>query len=335
MQPDPAPVLILYNTPAPGARESEAGILAEVEAVTGALQRLGVRHHAIGLRDLADLPAALYRHPAHIAINLVEGFQHDSGDMTLVPAVCRALGVEVTGGDTPCLSLGLDKWKTKSILTAAGIPCPAGVLVPVGRPVPASGLPAGLCIVKPVAAAASEGIDAYSLADSESPALGDLVRQVHAKFNQPALIEEMVGRRELNVSVFQNGNDVQVLPLAEIDFSAFEGGRPRIVGYAAKWQPDSFEYRNTPRVIPAPVTPEQADRIHRVALSAWNALGCRDYARVDIRLDDRGEPVVLEVNPNPDISPDAGITLQIQAAGLTYTQFIERVATLAFEKAQR
>lgn len=328
MPDESGPVLVLYNAPSPGAGESEAGILWEVEAVVASLQRLGVPHVAVGLRDLADLPPALSRHPAHIAINLVEGFQHDPNDMTLVPAVCRAFGVEVTGSDTPCLSLVLDKWKTKTVLAAAGIRCPAGILVPVGQPVPPTGLPVGSCIVKPVAADASEGIDAHSIVNSASPALHDLVRQIHEKFNQPALIEEMVGQRELNISVLQIGGAVQVLPLAEIDFSAFGADRPRIVGYAAKWNMDSFEYLNTVRVIPAPVTPEQADKIRAVALSAWSALGCRDYARVDIRLDDRGEPVVLEVNPNPDISQDdgyvdAGFPAALSVARISYDQFVQ------------
>ena len=330
MPADPGPMLVLYNMPAGGGhgglpsacRESEAGILAEVEAVSAALARLGVPHERVGLRDLADLPGALYRHAAGLAVNLVEGFQHAPNDMTLVPAVCRAFGVEVTGSDTPCLSLALDKWKTNSLLTAHGIRCPRGVLVPVGQPLPSAGLPAGTCIVKPAASDASEGIDAHSLADAASPTLHDLVRQIHDTFNQAALVEELVGERELNVSLLQVGERVQILAIAEIDLSSLGPDRPKIVGYAAKWLPDSYEYAHTPRILPARLAPGQQAQVRRVSLAAWQALGCRDYARVDFRLDDRGEPVVLEVNPNPDISPEDGFAAALTAAGITYDRFV-------------
>jgi D-alanine-D-alanine ligase len=304
------------------SRESELGIMEEVQAVRASMDRLRISHLTVGLRDLADLPAVLYRHPAHIAVNLVEGFQHTPDDMSLVPAVCRAFGVEVTGSDTPCISLALDKWKTNRILAAHGIRCPHGVLIPVGQILPAPHSLSGQCIVKPAASDASEGIDSHSVVDADDPTLHDLIRHIHEKFNQPALVEPMIGQRELNVSILQIGRSVEVLPLAEIDFSAFAPSHPKIVGYAAKWIPDSFEYNHTPRIIPAPVSMEQAVEIRRIAQLAWQAIGCRDYARVDIRLDDCGQPVVLEVNPNPDISPDAGFAAALGAAGYSYDRFI-------------
>ena len=330
MAADSKPVLVLYNTPAdkspdgvPAAfQESDAGILEELRAVCASLDRLGLPHQPIGLRSLADLPGALYRYPGSIAVNLVEGFAHNPSDMTLVPAVCRAFGVEVTGSDTPCISLALDKWRTNSVLEAGGIRCPRAVLIPVGRTALPPRLPAGPCIVKPVALDASEGIDSSSVTDSSSPVLLDLIRQVHERSKQPALVEEMIGQRELNVSLLQTGNTVEVLPLAEIDFSAFGPGCPRIVGYTAKWLSDSFEYKHTPRIIPAPLTPEQAEKVKRVSLAAWEAVGCRDYARVDIRLDDHDEPVVLEVNPNPDICPEDGFAAALSAAGYSYDHFV-------------
>ena len=318
-------VLILYNAQGDSFAfaESEAGVLDQVRAVAASLKNLGIPYREVGLHFLRDLPAALSANAAHLAVNLVEGFPGVSADAFLVPAACRALGVEVTGNDTPCLALSTDKARTKAILCAAGLRCPAGVVIPVGQDVYLPDLPSGLCIVKPVATDASEGIDSHSIVDSADPKLLVLVREIHEKFKQPAIIEEMVGRREINVSLLQRGDSVEVLPLAEIDFSAFGEDRPRIVGYAAKWKKDSFEYSNTPRTFHSDLSASLRQRISDMALSAWRALGCRDYARVDFRLTEQNEPVVLEVNANPDISPDAGFAAALRESGIAYDEFVK------------
>jgi D-alanine-D-alanine ligase len=107
-----------------------------------------------------------------------------------------------------------------------------------------------------------------------------------------------------------------VLPVAEIRFDAFPADKPRIVGYAAKWDADSFEYRNTPRTFS--VEPDLAALVGRLALDCWDVFRLDGYARVDFRVDDRGMPWVLEVNANPCLSPDAGFAAALAAAGIEY-----------------
>jgi len=138
-------------------------------------------------------------------------------------------------------------------------------------------------------------------------------------------VEQFVAGREINVTLVEWDGDVHPLPLAEIDFSAFPPGKPRIVDYAAKWLADSFEFQHTPRRIPAAVDETTAAAIRRLALAAWRAVGCRDYARVDLRLDAEGRPFVLEVNPNPDISPDAGFAAALAAAGIPWVEFVRKM----------
>ena len=133
--------------------------------------------------------------------------------------------------------------------------------------------------------------------------------------------------REFNVGLW--GEPPEVLPLAEIDFSAFSDPLARIVTFAAKWEEDSFEYVNTPAQCPARVDEPTAERIREVARQAWQAIGCRGYARVDIRMDEAGTPYVVEVNCNPDISPDAGFFRAARAAGYSYQQMAERILLLA------
>jgi D-alanine-D-alanine ligase len=329
-------VLILFNTPdgsTSAFAESEIGVMEQVRAVADALKTLGMSYREIRLKSLRELPFALSRNASQLAINLVEGFPGAPADAFLVPAVCRALGIEVTGNDTPCLALSTDKTRTKAILSAAGIRCPAGAAVQVGQEISLMQLPGGLCIVKPAAADASEGIDAHSIIDSSDPKLGELVREIHEKFKQPAIVEEMIGQREINVSLLQMGDSVKVLPLAEIDFSAFGKNKPRIVGYAAKWKKDSFEYSNTRRTFHSDLPESLRQRISEMALVAWRTLGCRDYVRVDFRLTEQNEPVVLEVNANPDISPDAGFAAALQEAGISYSNFVKTLLDNALSRA--
>jgi D-alanine-D-alanine ligase len=323
-------VLVLYNMPcaAQGAdtklcAESEAGILNEVAAVTNALELLEIKYRSIGLESFADISKVLAQSPERIVFNLVEGFPGDLEDVNYVPAVCRAFGKSVTGNETHALALSLDKWHSKMVLASHGLPVPAGIIVKVGEKAKASLLPPGPYIVKPISTDASEGIDFHSIVQKSGAALNKVVAQVHEQFGQPALVEQFIGGRELNVSVLQIGDETRVLPLAEIDFSKFDKDKPRIVGYSAKWLPDSFEFNNTPRIIPAPLPQRTAARVREGALDAWHAVGCQDYARIDFRLDEKLNPYVLEVNPNPDISPDAGFAAALEAAGIEYSDFVK------------
>jgi D-alanine-D-alanine ligase len=123
------------------------------------------------------------------------------------------------------------------------------------------------------------------------------------------------------------------LPVAEIRFDAFPADKPRIVGYAAKWDLESFEYRNTPRSFT--VEPELAERLRRIALDCWALFRLDGYARVDFRVDESGRPWVLEVNANPCLSPDAGFAAALAEAGLGYEAAVERLIDDALERAPR
>jgi len=327
-----AQVLILHNVPRSAPKgaanvyfESDVGVLDEVEAVTESLDRLGISHRVVGVSYFNEVPQALAASPEPIVFNLVESFHARPEEAMYVPAVCKAFGKAVTGNDTPCLMLTLDKWKTKCVLVAAGVPCPAGVIVPVGHRIPRSKLPPAPLIVKPLLTDASEGIDTSSIINSPGPSLKAAVDRVHKQFGHPALIEQLIGHRELNVSLLERDCRVDVLPLAEIDFSAFGEDRPKIVDYNAKWLVESFEFQHTPRIIPAPLPERVAERVRKYALAAWHATGCRDYARVDFRLSDDGEPYVLEVNPNPDITAEAGSVNALEAAGISYDAFLKSI----------
>jgi D-alanine-D-alanine ligase-like ATP-grasp enzyme/ribosomal protein S18 acetylase RimI-like enzyme len=327
-------VLILYNLPEAGRpgrpAESEAGVMTEVKAVGAALTKLGWPHRRAGIRRLRDLPSVLRVNPHQVVFNLVEGFPERPEDAMLVPAVCHSFGKAVTGSDTACLTLTLDKAKTKAVLRTSGVSVPGGIVVPVGSPLDPGMLDQDLTyIVKPLSADASEGIGPDSIGKPGSPALAAAVSRIHQQFRHPALVEQFVGNREFNVSVLARGDHVEVLPVAEIVFDGYGPDRPLIVDYAAKWHSNSFEYTHTRRVVPAAVDQTVADSLRRAALEACSACGCSDYARVDFRMDPDNRHHVLEVNPNPDISPEAGFPAALAAAGIAYEEFVMAVVSNA------
>jgi D-alanine-D-alanine ligase len=324
-------VLIIHNAVNAGDAkdksrlESIAGVLDEVKAVAAALEELGIEYQTKSIQKIEQLPIVLEQSSSRIVFNLVEDLSGSVTDACLVPAVCLAHKKACTGSTTPALLLSQNKWQAKAVLTVANVVCPAGVLVSVGQKVKLKSLPKGRYIVKPALADASEGIDSDSVVDVPRPALQRAVDKIHTQFGQPAIVEQFVSGREINVSLLERDGRVDVLPLAEIDFSKFGPDKPRIVGYRAKWLADSFEYQNTPRIIPAGISEKAADSIRQYAKKAWQAIGCNGYARVDFRLDENQQPFVLEVNPNPDISPDAGFPAAVSAAGITFCRFVQNV----------
>lgn len=330
-------VVILFNLPRAAAAnacaESDAGILRQVAAVADALCHLGIPHRRAGVYGLTDVPAALAAGDEEIVVNLVESLAGDERDMAFVPEVARAMGRSCTGNDGTCQALCHDKWRANAVLRGRGVPTPAGVCVPAGQRAVPGELPAGPLIIKPLHTDASEGITAASVVESCGAALDEAVRRVHEQFDQPALVEQYIDGRELNVSVIDIAGGARTLPVAEIEFVAYPPGKPRIVDYAAKWLPESFEYRNTPRRIPAALDPAAAAQVQRLALEAWAAVGGRDYARVDFRLAADGRPYVLEVNPNPDLSPDAGFAAALEAVDIPFEAFVKALIENALSRA--
>ena len=321
-----AGVLILHQRVTGGSLASDAGVLSEVAAVQEALDSLGVCHRVADAGSIEDVVCAVSGGVEPVVFNLVESFTEHAETAAGVPAVCESFGRECTGADSAALALTLDKVQTREALTAAGVRVPAAAVVGIGAAVSSNGLPPGPWIVKPAASDASEGIRAEtSVVCEPGRRLAAAVEAVHAKLHQPALVEQLVGTREINVSLLENGGRVEVLPLAEIDFSAFPSSQPRVVDYAAKWEPESFAFRNTPRIIPAGLPPGLAEHIRELALAAWRSTGCRDYARVDFRLEDSGTVFALEVNANPDISPDAGFAAALDACSMPFVDFVGMV----------
>lgn len=188
-------------------------------------------------------------------------------------------------------------------------------------------------IVKPALEDASAGIEEESVVYNLE-ALKKRVKYVLEYFAQPALVEEFIVGRELNVAVFGD-TELEVLPISEIDFSRLPENFHPIVSFQAKWDPYHVAYHKTIPKCPAPLSKKIQKEAEEIALKAVKAVGCRDYARVDMRLSSDKKLYVLEVNPNPDLQEDAGFMRSAKAAGYSYSLTLKMIVDFAYMRKHR
>lgn len=322
-------VAIVYDATAPehaetGAEEAAAvasvlDVIVDVECVAKG-DGMSVRRVALPgdpramLREVAAIDA-------DVIVNLAECWRGIARFEVGVAWALELRGIPYTGADPRALALCLEKPLARAVLADAGVPVPRGFVAHTVED--ADAVPAeGAWVVKPAAQDASHGIDRESVARGRD-ALRARVAALRGRGIGPALIEEYIDGRELNASILEQGGAPRVLPIAEIDYSNFPTGAPRILTFAAKWDPASEDYRASPAV-PAELSPDLRARVEAVALGAWRALGLRGYGRVDLRLDARG-PFVIDVNPNPDLSRGAGLCLAAARAGLSYEALVRGI----------
>ena len=214
-----------------------------------------------------------------------------------VAGLLELMGIPYTGSDPFALGLALNKFHVKQILRSAGIPTARGLSALSGQKLT---IPRGMrfpMIVKPARQDASLGINSNSVCHTPEQ-LEKQILYIHEVYEQEALVEEYLDGREFNVSVIGDRNP-EVLAISEIDFAGLPEDEPRIVSYRAKWDEESPMYSSTVPICPANLTKRLENRIRDIAIRSYQCIGCRDYARVDMRTDARGSLYVLEVNPNP------------------------------------
>jgi len=327
-------VVLLHDAHAALGRIDSSDTLLEAQAIAAALAELGYAATTlpVGL-DVGALQRALDELEPYAVVNLVESLEGRGELVHVVPALLEALGVPFTGCPAHALGVTSHKVFAKELMRRAGVPTPdpfAGVPV-VGAPVAGAPVGDGSWIVKSVFEHASLGLDDSSVA--AAGAVGDLIEARRAEFGGRWFAERFVPGRELNVALIAAPEGLSVLPVAEIRFEGFPATKPAIVGYAAKWHAQSFEYRNTVRSFG--VEPELAARLGGIARDCWQLFGLAGYARVDFRVDTAGTPWVLEVNANPCLSPDAGFAAALAQAGIVYVDAIAWVVADARRRASK
>jgi D-alanine-D-alanine ligase len=326
-------IAIVYNQPVPsrydaaGEEKAVLGVLSAVTAVHRSLREMGNDAIPVPLTPDKTIEEMLGPLDAALVFNLFEGFCGQPETEALVPEYLAEHGIPFTGCPAPVLRLVLDKARVKALLQAAGIPTPNfQVLNPQNLAMFQLRYP---CIVKPHREDASHGISGQSVV-GDSEALARQVRFISEAYGGAALVEEFVGGREFNATALGDPENT-VLPISEIVYS-LPPAMPRILTFAAKWEPGSPYFKGTKVVCPADISRSAEEGIAATVRATFRLTGCRGYARVDMRMDEAGRLNVIEVNPNPDISPDTGAARQAAAAGMTYTEFVERLVSLALER---
>jgi D-alanine-D-alanine ligase len=333
--------VVLVNAAVVSAREGSQEELypstssrEEVGAIAEILRKAGYSPYVLSVDSFSGyLVQTLLDIAPKFIFNLCEEINGKCEQEMYIAGLLELMGFPYTGSDPFALGLSLNKYHVKQILQAAGIPTARGILRSPGQKLL---LPRSMrfpMIVKPSREDASLGINSNSVCHSVS----DLQRQtqyIHDVYKQDALIEEYLDGREFNVSVIGDRNP-EVLAVSEIDFTGLPEEEPRIVSYRAKWDEDSLFYSSTTPICPADISKRVENRIKDIAVRSYLCVGCRDYARIDMRTDARGGIHVLEVNPNPDISPKAGFARAAHAAGYTYSEIILRISETAMARGPR
>lgn len=311
-----------------------------IHAVATALSAYG---DVVRLEATADFPERLRAARPDILFNIAEGL-HGVNRESHVPAIAEFFGIPYSGSDPLTLSLCLDKARTKELLAFHGVPT-ARFAVIESRDALASVLGGASSLaapstdaplfVKPVHEGSSKGITERNLVASRD-ALHAQVEHLLACYRQPVLVEEFLPGAEFTCGVLGNGASARVLPIVGIDFGALPPGAVPIYGYEAKWVWDRPERPLDIFSCPAPISDVLRASIERVVLRAYRVLGCRDWSRVDVRLDRDGVPNVVELNPLPGILPDPAdnscLPKAARAAGISYDELIQQCLLHAAER---
>src|SRR5438876_135071 len=316
-------IVILYD---PGAADwtpdDIRGVMKAVDEIAAIFGALGHEIRKVPVRH--DMRWFQVARRADLVFNLCEGVHGKSEWEEHVVGALEFAGVPVTGASLWTLAACRRKAVANALLAQAGLPIPRWTIAQ-GKIDDDFPLPA---IVKPAAEDASAGLDRGSVV-TDRKALRARVAAMTEQFDE-VLVQEYVAGREFNVGLVGS----RTLPISEIDFARMPEGAWPILTYAGKWDAGSADDLGSVPVCPAAIPQKLADKLVKLAEAAWRILQGKGYGRVDLRVDEQGRAWVLDVNPNPDLNNDAGLSRMAKAAGWDYAELVRRVAEVALREAQ-
>jgi len=338
-------VAVVYNEPEPemyiktGAEEDKepefktyfevdkTTPMEEFDYIAKKLENVGFLTYTLNIKDNLELMLNnLKREKPDVIFNFVEIYKENSRLEMNIVGLYELLGIPYTGAPAMALANCQNKILAKRLLRTGGIRIPRFYIVSAKSARYVHNLKYPL-LVKPAFEDASVGIENESIVNNGKK-LRKRIEHVLKHFQQPALVEEFIEGRELNVAVMGDKR-LRVLPISEIDFTAMPDHLHNIVSYQAKWDPHHESYHKTIPICPAPIPKNIEKKAKEIAFKAFKVMGCRDYARVDIRLAKDNKLYVLEVNPNPDITEGAGFMRSAEYSGMTYAQALKRIVKYA------
>ncbi len=301
--------------------------MEEFDYIAKKLENVGFRTYTLNIKDSLDLMLSNFKkEKPDVIFNFVEIYKDNSRLEMNIVGLYELLGIPYTGAPSMALANCQNKTLAKRLLKSGGIRIPQFFIVSTKSARYSHKLNYPL-LVKPAFEDASVGIENESIVYN-SKKLRERIEYILEHFQQPALVEEFIQGRELNLAVMGDKR-LRVLPISEIDFTAMPDHLHNIVSYQAKWDPHHESYHKTIPICPAPLPKKIEKKAKEIALKAFKVMGCRDYARVDIRLAKDKKLYVLEVNPNPDITEGAGFMRSAEYSGMTYAQALKRIVKYA------
>jgi len=324
-EPEPEPVKATRSKNA-RSRRKKKDPLHDREEIFEALTKLGHEpsYHVLDGKNASLLAVA--RCGADLVFNLTESYAGDDTMDKNIASYLELLQVPYTGSGPQALYLAQDKSIAKKIFDFHRIKTPDFAVSYKGRTDHSHDIEFPL-IVKPVSEDGSIGIDAGALVDSVKE-LMERIHYIHEEFDSPALIEEYIDGREIYASILGNENP-EVLPLVELDLSKLPKGTPRIAGQDVKFDHETEAYKVTKSAPAEDLDEDTTKKLQDTGLAAYRALGLRDYGRIDMRVNKKGQVYVIEANPNPWLSSVAEFTMAAKKAGYSYTDMIEKMVSLA------
>jgi D-alanine-D-alanine ligase len=325
-------VAIVHNEVKKEDRADEKDVLVQATAVSEASMALG--HETVSLScniDLSSIRTRLEDLGPDMVFNLVESLEGNGRLIYLFPALLDVMGLPYTGSCTEAVFLTSHKILAKERMSLAGLPTPQWMgPFPTGVP-SLHHLPVvvkeDLWIIKSLWEHGSLGLDDNELISATNKdELKETIVRYAPVLGGTCFGELFIQGREFNVSILGTPRGPRVLPPAEIVFENFKKGKTPIVGYRAKWDTASYEYHHTPRRFDfSPDDRPILSMVQSLALRCWDVFGLEGYARVDFRVDDKGQPWILEVNSNPCLSPDAGFMAAAMKGGLNFEDTIKGI----------
>ncbi|HEX6053557.1 MAG TPA: hypothetical protein VFZ21_30015 [Gemmatimonadaceae bacterium] len=342
-----------HSPPSPRADDDEFAEWDSAETIDAVAAALAAMGDVIRLEADDDFPQQLRDARPDIVFNIAEGLRGVNREAH-VPAICEFYGIPYSASDPFTLSLCLDKARTKEVLAYHGVPTAAFAVVrresagahrrwADGKresngsrshrfPIPDSRFPV---FVKPCHEGSSKGITEANYCRNQDE-LQSQVEFLLERYQQPVLIEEYLPGAEFTCAVLGNGDEARVLPIVGMNFEALPAGALPVYGFEAKWIWDRPEQPLEIFECPARIHEELRRTIEDVVLRAYRVLGCRDWSRIDVRLDATGKPNVVEVNPLPGILPNPAdnscFPKAARAAGMSYDELIQACLVYAAER---
>ncbi len=299
------------------------------ETIDAVKTALSTEHKVIPIEADENAVEKLKESRPDIVFNIAEGREGPNREAH-IPAMLEMLGIPYTGSDPMSLSICLDKGRAKEILFFYRVSTPRFQVVSSGQEkIRLKNFP---LMVKPLHEGSSKGVNNDAVVFTVSD-LKNKIDEITLHYRQPVLVEEYLDGREFTAALMGNNGDMRVLPIVEIKFDSLPGDINPIYSYEAKWIWDRAE---TPLDIfqcPADVDGRLKNKIEKITLKAYKSLGCRDWCRIDVRLDSKGNPHILELNPLPGILPrpedNSCFPKAARTAGMSYNEMILNVLNIA------